>query len=250
MNRSLLPTLLPTSLRTLAAAWVLAAASAAPVALAGPITFEAAPPGTFVADGSTFGTYTEAGATFSVAGGFGAIDSVAAFGGGQPLDLPAPMASDGQFLSVLGDGRATMSLGGASFRLAGFSFAYLPPLANLFAAGAGSEALLLVDYFDAAGLAGQSQFDFGLADAGGAFAFQTLGLADMGALASGVSSVSFSACVIFGSQCVQASGGFSQFAIDNLVVSEPGSLTLAGLALALGCAVSGARRGRHPAAAA
>lgn len=243
MNRSLLP--------TLAAALALAAATAAPVAVAGPITFETAPAGTFVDDGSAFGTYTEAGATFSVAGGFGAIDSVAAFGGGQPLDLPAPTASDGQFLSVLGDGRATMSLGGSIFRVAGFSFAYLPPLANLLAASDDSEALLLVDYFDAHGLAGQRQFEFGPAGAGGAFAFQTLGLADMGALSWGVSSVSFSACAIFGNECVQASGGFSQFAIDNLLlVPEPGSLALAGLALALALPLGGTRRGRRPAAAA
>ena len=75
-------------------------------------------------------------------------------------------------------------------------------------------------------------FDFGLSDANGAWSFVSFAT---DALASGVTAVSFSACVYDGSGGCSFSDPFvqPQFAIDNINVPEPGTAALALAALGI-----------------
>ena len=164
-----------------------------------------------------------AGTDFASGGtGFSGVDSAlgfSAFGN-------APANSAGQFLFALNDDSITMTQGGASFRLLGFDSAFIAPV--LFAQGT-SAGRLLVEAMTASGLI-TDEFDFGLADASGAWNFS---MNNTNAMASGVTSVTFTACVYNAQGGCARDGSLSQFALDNFRVPEPGSvaLTLAALGL-------------------
>ena len=222
--------------RTAGAAFLSLAAATA--AQAGTITFEATSP-------ALYDTYSEGGFDFAVVNGFANIDTVAAYGPGTGLDLAAPRGNATQFMGVLGDALLTMEASdGSLFRLAGLDIAYVSPLTRLFAPGEAA-GLFLALYELADGSVDLLSWDFGAADANGEFGFLSLGLGDMGILASGVRSLAFGACAYDGiGGCVQASGGFSQFAIDNVTVPEPGTLALLGLGLAAAAAARRRRTGQ------
>ena len=68
----------------------------------------------------------------------------------------------------------------------------------------------------------------------GEFSFQQLGCAGVGALSGALRVVDFYACTADANgQCAAINANFSQFALDNINIPEPGSLALALAALAL-----------------
>lgn len=181
------------------------------------IDFEDAAPTLFAGSSIASGGYT-----FTSSGsGFSGVDNAGAFVFGN-----APANSDGQFLFGLNADVLTMSLGGASFRLLGFDASFIAPLSGL---GANlSAGRLFVSAVTASGLFADD-FDFGLSDANGNWSFSSI---TTNALASGVTSVSFSACVYAGNGC-SFTDPLSQFAIDNLRVPEPGTAMLVLAALGI-----------------
>ena len=222
--------------RALCAA-TLAATMAAP-ALAGPVDFEEAVAGSLYLPGDS---HVQGGYTFTVRYGIGAIDTVAAFGAGSGLDLAPPRGNDSQFFIGLNDAVLNMrASNGNVFRVVGFDFGFISALTQLFLPGESAGALV-AGYETASGDIDVMAWDFGAADANGEFNFQRLGRGDMGDLALGVRQIDFFACTYDGNGgCLQQSGNFSQFAIDNFV-PEPGSLAM--VLLALG-AVGGLRARR------
>ena len=103
---------------------------------------------------------------------------------------------------------------------------------------------LVASYVTWAGVSGLETFDFSPADDSGLFAF-SIGTAGAGALAQGVRSVTFLACLYDAKgDCVNPAGNEAQFALDNIYarVPEPGSLGLALLGLGMMAGVARRRR--------
>ncbi len=164
------------------------------------------------------------GMSFASSGaGFSGIDNAGAFVFGV-----APPNSSGQFLFALNTDVLTMTRdGGGSFRIHGFDASFLPPVLGL---GAGlSAGMLHIEAISTGGGLITEDVDLGLSDAFGNWNFSTFNIS---ALASGVTSISFSACVYDGVGCSFADP-LAQFALDNINVPEPTSavLTLAALGL-------------------
>jgi PEP-CTERM motif len=215
------------------------AAAVASPAMASTVTMEDVAPGTFYLPD---GTFSRGGATFTVNFGTGVIDTVAAFGAGVGLDAAPPKGNDSQFFIGLNDASVTLtSSNDRVLRVMGFDFGFVAALTALFAPGEEAGAMV-ASYVDLAGVAGAEVWSFGAADARGQFSF--LSTSGTGALAAGVRSVEFFACTANAAgQCVRSNGNFSQFAIDNIDIPEPGSLALAALALGIAGGVR-ARRAR------
>lgn len=201
------------------AAVALSAAVALP-AQAGYVDFEDASPTIFAGTSESSGGFSFA----SSGTGFSGIDSATGFALGN-----APANSSGQFLFGLNTDGLTMTAdGGGVFEVFGFDFSFVAPLPSL---GAGlSAGQLHIEAMMAGGSLFMDDFDFGLSDTNGNWNFSSV---TTGALASGVTSVSFSACVYDGNGGCSFTDQLAQFAIDNIHVPEPGSvaLTLAALGL-------------------
>ena len=162
------------------AALALCAAVALP-AQATIVDFEDVAPTLFSGSSESSGGFSFA----SSGAGFSGIDEAGAF-----LFGVAPPNSSGQFLFGLNGDVLTMTQsGGGSFRLLGLDASFLPPLPDL---GAGLQAgQLHIEALTVGGLI-TADFDFGLSDANGAWSFASFAT---DAMASGVTAVSFSACV-------------------------------------------------------
>lgn len=225
-------------LKSVLGAISLSALMAAP-ALAGVVTFEEPLPGTLVFAGEQFNS---GGMNFMTNRSFGIVDTAATFGPGSGLDLAAPKGNATQFYSGFNDSSLTMkAANGGAFRLAGLDFAFASALTDLFAPGE-VPGLLVAAYMAADGATGFMTWDFDAADVSGEFNFKSLGMTDMGALGQGVTQVDFFACTATAAgDCANGNGNFSQFAVDNIKVPEPGSLALVALALGL---VGGLRKRR------
>lgn len=173
--------------------------------------------------------------------GFGVVDDPSAFIYGV-----APTNAASQFYAGLNDGGLTMKKPGTNraFYIDGFEFSFVPALTGIYAEGE-VPALLVALFTTQAGDQGLELFAFSPADADGAFAFSTLGLADLGGLAQSLRSVTFFACVLDYGNCFYPGDNQAQFALDNIyatAVPEPGSLGLALLGLGL---MAGAARRRR-----
>lgn len=201
------------------AALALGTAAALPVH-ADVIDFESAMP--MLAFGGTIANVS--GYEFASGGGtsFSGVDSATSFSAFGN----APANSAGQFLFALNNDSITMTQGGAAFRLLGFDSAFIAPV--LFAQGTPA-GRLLVEAMTVGGLI-TDEFDFGLSGTSGAWDFSTK---NTNAMASGVTSVTFTACLYDGLGGCARDIGLSQFALDNFRVPEPASaaLTLAALGL-------------------
>ena len=198
-------------------------------AMAFPIDFEAVPTN-FYAAGESF---TQASATLSVQGGLGVVDTAAAFGPGTGLDLAVPLGTQGKFYSGLNDGVLTLtSTDSSPFKLYSLDFAFISPLANLYAPGEVPGKLVMA--YTAVGGGGSLSWNFGAANAGGQFSMSTL--LDPALNAPSYLSVSFSACTFDGlGGCLAPNGNFNQFALDNIsAVPEPTPLVLALTAVVFG----------------
>jgi hypothetical protein len=216
----------------------LAAAMSAP-AFAAVLTFEGVAPGSIYFPGEGF---SEAGHSLTVQTSASVVDSSAAFGPGTGLDLAGPKGNNTQFFIGLNDAALSLKANdGGSFRLAGFDFGFVSALTALFAPGE-VPGLMVAAYVTGSGDQGLKTWSFGGANAQGEFSFQRAGLDDMGVLANGVRQVDFFACTADAlGNCVNANVNFSQFALDNIKIPEPGSLAL----VALGLALAGGLRARR-----
>ena len=154
--------------------------------------------------------------------GFSGVDSAAAFVFGN-----APANSSGQFLFALNTDTLTMTQGGNAFRLLGLDASFVAPLGNL---GVGLTAGMLHVVATTGSGVITDDFDFGLSDATGNWNFSAV---SNSAWASGVTSVSFSACVYVGLAGCSFTDSLAQFALDNIHVPEPTSAVLALAALGL-----------------
>ena len=194
------------------------------------VTFENVSPSAYFLND----TYVSGAFTFTLANGLGVIDTSAAFGPGFSLDLAVPRGNATQFFIGLNDARLNMrATDNSAFRLAGFDFGFVSALAQLFSQGE-SAGLMLAAYETGGGALGTLGWDFGAADAYGEFSFRSLGLSDMGALASGVRQIDFFACTYdVALTCANPNVNFGQFAVDNFRIPEPHSLALALLALGI-----------------
>ncbi len=173
--------------------------------------------------------------------GFGVVDDPSAF-----LYGVAPTNADSQFYAGLNDGGVTMKKPGTNraFYIDGFQFSFVPALTGIYAEGE-APGYLVAMFTTLAGDESLEFFEFSAADANGAFAFSTLGLADLGGLAQSLRSVTFFACMMFDGQCYYPAGNEAQFALDNIyatAVPEPGTLGLALLGLGLMAGVARRRR--------
>lgn len=208
----------------------LAAAAAVP-AQATTITFDGIAPGTILFPGDGV---IQQGYSFTAGDGVGVIDTSAAFGPGVGLDLAGPIGNAGPFYIGLNDSFVQMrAVNNSTFRIAGFDFGFVSALTNLFNPG-DVPGFLIAAYEDGNGNLGGEAFSFGAADANGEFSFQTVGSAGVGGLSNALRSVDFFACTADANgQCAAINANFSQFALDNIRIPEPGSLALALAALAL-----------------
>lgn len=183
----------------------------------------------------------EQASVFDAGLGFGVVDDPSAFIYGV-----APTNAASQFYAGLNDGGVTMKKPGTNraFYIDGFEFSFIPALTGIYAEGE-VPGVLVAAFTTLAGDQGLEFFDFSAADADGAFSFSTLGLADLGALAQALRSVTFFAAISFDGDLYYPAGNEAQFALDNIyatAVPEPGSLGLALLGLGL---MAGAARRRR-----
>ena len=208
----------------------LAAAATAP-AKATMLTFDGIAPGTilFAGDG-----VIQKGYSFTAFDGVGVIDTSAAFGPGVGFDLAGPKGNPGPFYIGLNDSYVQMrAVNNSTFRIVGLQFGFVSALTNLFNPG-DVPGFLIAAFETGDGAFGGEVFSFGAADANGEFSFQTLGFAGVGALSGALRVVDFYACTADANgQCAAINANFSQFALDNVQIPEPGSLALALAALAL-----------------
>lgn len=188
-------------------------------AQAGIVDFEDVSPTAFSGASENSGGFSFA----SSGAGFSGFDSADAFESAN-----APSNSTGKFLFGLNADALTMTqIGGGSFRLLDFDFGFITPVPVDEGLQAGQ---LHVEATTVGGGLVTDDFDFGLSDAAGVWSFAS---AANNAWASGVTSVSFSACVFDGKGGCSFADTLAQFAIDNLRVPEPGSAALALAALGL-----------------
>jgi hypothetical protein len=209
---------------------VCAFAAVAP-AHAAVISFDGVTPGTLLVPGDSISIN---GLTFTAGDGVGVIDTAAAFGPGVGFDLAPPAGNPGPYYVGLNDGFVRMqAVGGGTFRVLGFEFGFVSALTNLFSPG-DVPGFFIAAYEDANGGVNAEAFSFGAADANGGFRFQSVTGAALGGLSGAMRVVDFFACTFDGSgQCLDFNANFSQFALDNIDIPEPGSLALALAALAL-----------------
>ncbi len=208
------------------------AAGAVVPAHADTITFTGVTPGTLLTPGQSINIL---GYTLSPGDGPGVIDSASAFGPGTGLDLAVPLGSSGLFYTGLNDSFLNVKKeGGGLFRVFGFDFGFVAALNNLFNPGEEAGRLLVV-WQDGNGAVSGAEFAFGPADANGKFSFQSASGAGLTSLSqTSVSAIEFSACTFAANgNCESFNANFSQFALDNINIPEPGSLALALAALAL-----------------
>jgi hypothetical protein len=207
------------------------AVSALLPAQAAVITFDGVTPGTLLAPGEKV---VINGMELTAGDGVGVIDTAAAFGPGVGLDLAAPIGNTGPYYVGLNDGFVRMqAVGGGTFRVLGFEFGFVSALTALFNPGE-VPGFFIAAYEDASGAAGAEAYSFGPADANGNFSFLSVTGTNLGGLSGAMRAVDFFACTFdLAGNCQTANGNFSQFALDNINVPEPGSLALALAALAL-----------------
>jgi MYXO-CTERM domain-containing protein len=197
------------------AALALAATAAMPAA-AGVIDFEDVAPTLFSASAITSGGYSLA----SSGTGFSGVDNAGAFSAFGN----APDGSTGQFLFGLNNDAVTLTLAGET-GVIGFDAAFIAPVPITPGTSAGA---LRMSAMTAGGQV-DLDFDFGVSGATGAWSFLT---ANAGYL-TGVTSITFSACIYDGTGACVADAQLSQFALDNIRIPEPGSAALALAAIGL-----------------
>ncbi len=209
----------------------LAAAAAGSAQATTTLTFDGIVPGTILFPGDSV---TQKGYSLTAFDGVGVVDTAAAFGPGVGLDLAGPIGNPGPFYIGLNDSYVQLrAVDNSNFRVVGLDFGFVSALTNLFNPG-DVPGFLIAAYEDSDGNLGGEAFSFGAADALGQFSFQSVGIADVGNLNKWLRSVDFYACTADASgQCAAVNANFSQFAIDNIAIPEPGSLALALAALAL-----------------
>lgn len=212
------------------------AAAAAVPAHATTLTFDGIAPGTIVMTGDSV---IQKGYSFTAGDGVGVVDTAAAFGPGVGLDLAGPVGNPGPFYIGLNDSFVQMrAVDNSTFRIAGLDFGFVSALTNLFNPG-DVPGFLIAAYEDHAGNLGFEAFSFGAANGNGQFSFQSLGLAAVGGLSNALRVVEFFACTADANgDCAALNNNFSQFALDNIQIPEPGSLALALAALALTAGLS------------
>ena len=214
----------------------LAATAAVPAHATTTLTFDGIVPGMilFAGDGVVHKGYS-----LTALNGVGVIDTAAAFGPGVGLDLAGPTGNPGPFYIGLNDSFLRMrAVNNSTFRVVGLDFGFVSALTNLFNPG-DVPGFLIAAFEDGAGNFGGEAFSFGAADANGKFSFQSLGFAGVGSLTKALRAVDFYACTADASgQCAAVNANFSQFALDNIRIPEPGSLALVLAALALTAGIS------------
>ncbi len=212
----------------------LATCAAVPALATTTLTFDGITPGTILFPGDSI---VQQGYSFTAGDGVGVVDTAAAFGPGVGLDLAGPIGNVGPFYIGLNDSFVRMrAVDNSTFRIVGLDFGFVSALTNLFGPG-DLPGFLIAAYEDVGGNVDFEAFSFGVADANGAFSFQSLGFAGVGGLTNALRSVDFFACTADANgDCAAINANFSQFALDNVRIPEPGSLalTLAALALTLG----------------
>jgi len=209
----------------------LAAAAAGAAHATTTLTFDGIAPGTILFPGDSV---IQKGYSLTAFDGVGVVDTAAAFGPGVGLDLAGPIGNPGPFYIGLNDSFAQMrAVDNSTFRIVGLDYGFVSALTNLFNPG-DVPGFLIAAYEDGDGNFGGEFFSFGAADANGVFSFQSLGFAGVGTLSKALRSVDFYACTADANgQCAAVNANFSQFALDNIRIPEPGSLALALAALAL-----------------
>lgn len=236
-----------------AAAAIAISLSALAPAHAGLVTFDDIAPSafgggeTFVSGGFNFqmtsGVF-QAPLNFPEQGGFGTVDTAASLSSFNN----APVGNATQFFAGLNDNAVTLTGTTPVISLAGFDFAFIPPVT---VPNASTSYLLAVGWLDDTGAFGYQFHDFGLSNSNGDWAFLSADTSapDFGpAMPTYVTAVSFLACDRQGNDCIWPFSNQGQFALDNLRADLPlpGTWWLAGLGLA-GLAVT---RRRHAGAAA